>query len=474
MRALFLLLWAAAALAQPPAIDQEGVFNAASHIPPSLPGGGLAPGARIFIKGLRFAADSRVLAGSREARVLSSTPTLIEALLPGELAPGRSQLTVTNRDGASRPFPIRIVPAAPGLYSANGKSWGPALMERPYLLTGTGLGAVRDPEIFAGGKRARLLRAAPKPGAPGIDEIEFALPPDTPAGCHVPVLARIPGGATSNTVSVPVGECREEPVQATAFLLLVRMFNRVRAFGDHPIDFTQDVAAALFAPAEGIAAMLNPWRLRPPEGTCTAYTGPFYAAVDEPTIADFFGGVIGKRGIDAGKVALRTARGAIPIPRDTPGYYHSIIGTDKLVYHTAGPLVLSPGPYTLEWNSGAARLVMPEPFTWSNPGRAATVTRAAGVTVEWKPREPRMAIVAVNVDPDSASMGLCFCVASGGRFTIPPESLANIPATSPEQGLPLSLLIVAPLPDLASVPSGGGASALSLATTMRVVSVDYR
>src|SRR5205814_9555973 len=30
---------------QPPAIDQEGVRNAASRIPPSLPGGELAPGA---------------------------------------------------------------------------------------------------------------------------------------------------------------------------------------------------------------------------------------------------------------------------------------------------------------------------------------------------------------------------------------------------------------------------------------------
>ncbi len=471
---LLCLLLPLVCLAQPPAIDQEGVFNAASRIPPSLPGGGLAPGARIVIKGLRFEANSKVRISAHDAQVLSVSPTRILALVPEPLPAGNAGLTVANGDGVSRPFAVRIVPAAFGFYSANDKSWGPAKMERPYLLTGTGLGAVRNPAIFVAGKPARLLRAGPKPGLPGIDEIEFALPEATPSGCYVPVLARIPGGPVSNTVSIPVGECKDPPIDAGVFLLLARMSSHIRTFTERGIDFTQDLAAAAFAPPPVIATLLNPWRLRPPVGTCTAYTGPFYSSVDEATLPGFFADVIGGDGRDAGPVVLRGAHRPVTIPNQAPGFYHDIIGADKSVYRAESPLVLAPGDYTVSWSSGAARLAMPALFSWTNASRIDTVNRAEGVTVEWKSRAPLMGILAVNVDPDSTSMGACFCVATGGRFHIPPESLANLPAASREPGLPLSLLILAPLPDLQRLVSEGGDRILALVTTLRAESVDYQ
>src|SRR5947208_8508286 len=85
--------------AQPPAINQEGVFNAASRMPPSLPGGALAPGARIVIEGLRFDPTSEVRIGAIALKVLSASPARIEALLPASLATGPAALTVANRDG---------------------------------------------------------------------------------------------------------------------------------------------------------------------------------------------------------------------------------------------------------------------------------------------------------------------------------------------------------------------------------------
>ncbi|MBS1855040.1 MAG: hypothetical protein JST11_06730 [Acidobacteria bacterium] len=474
MRALLLLLPTTLCLAQPPAINQEGVFNAASRIPPSLPGGGLAPGARFVIRGLRFEAGSKVRIAGQDVRLLSVSPTEILALMPPAPSAGYAEVTVSNSDGVSRPFRVRIVPAAFGFFSANGKSWGPAKMERPYLLTGTGLGGVRNPEVFVAGKPARVLRAGPRPGAPGIDEIEFAIPDGTPAGCFVPVLARIPGGPVSNTVAVPVGECKETAIDSSVFLLLTRMSSHIRTFTERGIDFTQDFAAAVFAEPPAIAALLNPWRLRPPVGTCTAYTGPFYPSVDESTLPGFFADSVGDAGHAAGHVVLRGARATVDLPQPSPGLYHDVIGADKSIYRAERPLVLSPGDFTLSWNSGTVHLAMPSLFSWTNASRIATVTRSEGLTVEWKSREPMMGILVVNVDADSASMGACFCLATGSRFHVPPESLANVPPGSREPGLPLSLVVLAPLPELQHLVAASGQNVLALVTTLRAESVDFQ
>ena len=75
-------MMAVLAVAQPPAILQEGVFNAASHMPPSLPGGGIAPGSRFLIRGLRFAPDSKIeLADGSDTLIRSSAAEEIEAVL---------------------------------------------------------------------------------------------------------------------------------------------------------------------------------------------------------------------------------------------------------------------------------------------------------------------------------------------------------------------------------------------------------
>jgi hypothetical protein len=110
---------------------------------------------------------------------------------------------------------------------------------------------------------------------------------------------------------------------------------------------------------------------------------------------------------------------------------------------------------------------MPPAFTWTNAGRLETLDRAAGVTVEWRANpSPKMGIVAVSVDPDTAAMAACFCLASGasGKFHIPGEMLANLPPTRREQRLPMSLLMLVPLPG----------NPLMFATTIRAQSVMWK
>jgi len=97
------------ACAQPPALTQEGIRNAASHIPTSLPSGALAPGERLIIRGIRLQRDqaqTRVLldtaSGRTEAGLLTSGEAEIEVLVPAGLPIGDAKLTVRTGDLVSR------------------------------------------------------------------------------------------------------------------------------------------------------------------------------------------------------------------------------------------------------------------------------------------------------------------------------------------------------------------------------------
>lgn len=136
----------------------------------------MASGSRIVIRGVRFTNSSKVRVGGRDAQILSLTSRNIEALLPSVIPAGSSGVTVSKDDGVSRPFRLRITKAAFGIFSENGKSWGQAKTSLPFVLTGTGLGDVRNPDVFVAGKPARVVGAERRAGEPGIEEIEFVPP----------------------------------------------------------------------------------------------------------------------------------------------------------------------------------------------------------------------------------------------------------------------------------------------------------
>src|SRR5450432_4055410 len=132
VRVILFVLAASTALAQPPAVFQDGVYNAASRMPASLAGGSLAPGSLITIRGVRLteaSSTSQVRIGadgaSRDLTILSASPDVIEAQIPGDAPSGNAQLTVTNARGSSRPYELTILPASFGIYGLNGQGFGP-------------------------------------------------------------------------------------------------------------------------------------------------------------------------------------------------------------------------------------------------------------------------------------------------------------------------------------------------------------
>jgi hypothetical protein len=192
--------------AQPPAINQEGVFNAASRMPPSLPGDALAGGARIVIEGLRFEPASEVRLGGTAIKVLSSS---------------RRQLSSVPRSNRRREL---------------------RSLQRQRKKLGTGAhGSAVPPHRHrsSSGAPSRDLRRGP-PRA--ID------PHRTTCGRTgrrraagrdaVPVVVRLSNGSVSNTVAVPIGRCDPPNVHSEGLLLLGRSLARVRPHSLSAVDFT--------------------------------------------------------------------------------------------------------------------------------------------------------------------------------------------------------------------------------------------
>jgi uncharacterized protein (TIGR03437 family) len=488
-RAIFFLA-AAAAWAQPPAIRTGGVVNAASRTPSVLPGGAIARGALFDIAGIRLGTSAQTTSVTVSARgapfrvpLLAVSPQRIEGRLPAGAPLGDVLLTVTVNGVASAPYALKVVSAGFGIFSRNQEGWGPGRVDnqasdgsrsanslrhsaRPgkvVVLSGTGLGASR-PEVWVGLRRATV--AAVRRGTAGEGgEIVFRLPPDSPAGCYVPLQVRQPDAAPSNTVTVSIhagGEACEPPTilpvaawsGRTAGVVVIS--RTVRA-----PDSTTDEGMAVFGMHEDQDPALSQVLLIPPLGTCTACTGAM-ASGSQPSFSpgDALLSSAHATGLDAGpRITVAHDNWLLPISPlpGAPGIYKRLLGEQRGGRPSPGrPLFLEPGELVVAGPGGAdvgpfaLSLPAPEPIVWENRDSMGTVDRRLGVTLRWRPpsQEGAVLIGLTSVDPSAAAWGACYCAAAGasGTFTIPPAILANLPASQPAPAVPAPSLWLSYVP----------------------------
>ncbi len=215
---LLALLCSATNYAQeaPPAIDQDGVRNAASLMPAALSGGSIARGSIFAISGPRLApgpGGDVILSITQGAESARATPLRvnrerIEARMPLDAPLGAVALTVSYGGQSSVPFPLTVVEASFGIYTRNAKGWGRARgagAGRTVTLHGTGLGSARSVEVSRrGDSGAPHSLQWTRRCCPGEDEIRFVIPKDAPGGCDVPVQVRV-GGRFSNVTTLAIG-----------------------------------------------------------------------------------------------------------------------------------------------------------------------------------------------------------------------------------------------------------------------------
>jgi uncharacterized protein (TIGR03437 family) len=520
--ALLLILCAVTGPGQdaPPTIAQGGVVNLASRMPSRLTGGAIARGSLISIQGWRLGPGAEQTRASGSALTpslagvgvkikqgpveIDALPIMvsaneIHALLPESVAPGDIEVRVLRNGQMSRtPARLHVVESSFGAFSQNGRGWGPGDIRnadgqmnsldhaaRPgeiVALRGTGLGRAAQPQsirVMVGNRETPVPNIADGNGqAPGVDEIAFALPGDTPEGCYVPVRISS-GGHVSNSVTAAISrsgractetrgwiETQTDQPGKLALLALVRVSLRLVFTRREKADYVMDAGYASFELRKS-GHELNPYYIFPAPGTCTTLAGPTTLAsllTPESTLVRAIGtpleagASVTVHGVD-GERKFQRARasalgGVTPWPQAQSKRF---------------PLFLSPGDYTISTEGGrdvgpfASTVHVTAAIDWTNRDGIGTVDRERGVTVKWRAADAngQVLITAINSDEESGGVGLCSCVerASAGSFHVPPDALANIPPTPADQrGLPTNMLLVAELPgdDTAGTVSSGG------------------
>jgi len=482
-----LLCCSSLSLAQP-GIGQNGVVNRASQIPTTLPGGSIAHGAAFTIRGVHFgsAATVSVRKGNvpSPVKVLAVQPEKIEAIMPDTAPVGPAMLIVTAAGSASKPFSIEVSDSNPGIFSQNKSGWGPGQIENlesngkrtlnstanpaapaqrvAMKITGLGQGAAT---VVVGNRTVNAGPARPTPQQ-GEQEISFAIPPDAPPGCYVPVYLQASPTRASNVVTIAIrsgsAKCDSGPVpildaKRIAMIAITRT-NMYKPGGNAD----KGEARATFAVRDP-AQSLSPLLFLPPPGTCTAYTSTLQSTTSpQITVSASLYGEVGSEGLAAGSqltIGRDNRWRIIPWDRNAIGYYR---GPVPLRLFNPGKLILS-GPGGLDVGAFRVSLQSPAPFEWIDRARTEIVTRARGLSLHW--RGPMTAhwtiLLATNVDQISTAIGTCLCTAplNATHFEIPAAMLANIPASSDAPGTPHDQLFIASLPDKATSISAPGIGA---------------
>jgi uncharacterized protein (TIGR03437 family) len=242
-----------------PLIFTGGILNAASLDPAS--NDTAAPGGLISIFGNNLAlttaaagspplplglAGTSVLVGTVSAPLILVSPSQINAQVPVEIQPGTTVNVVVVVNGqASTPEPLKIMAAAPGVFSVAGNGAGagnvfhadgtlvstasPALPGEEVSVLATGLGAtistailpavttaqagngqltVVTPTVSMGGKDARVTSSVAAPGKVGQYLIR-AVVPDIPAGDQDVVITA--AGNASRAAGIRIGFLFAQP-----------------------------------------------------------------------------------------------------------------------------------------------------------------------------------------------------------------------------------------------------------------------
>ena len=468
------------ARAQAPEIARNGIVNEASNIPLGLADSEIPRGARLTVRGTHF--GDRLNPPSVKLITRASAKTLaivlidsstVTVLVPADASLGPASLAVTVNGKSSPPYPVKVVPAQLGIYSQNGKGWGPGRIQnvsgagrtpntvdnaatfgQTLALSGTGMGGAKTPAVVIGGKPATVVSA--RASAEG-DEILFQARADTPEGCFVPVQVRNAGPLVSNTVTVAIhnggGACREPeffpfagwPEARIGMVAITRT-----AMGKPGAQPISDEAAAWFGKLLKLEK-LNPYFLLPPPGTCTSQTelwrGGFKPATLPSLLATHAAVEVLRAGDELTIDDGRTVR-KLPAFRGTQGVFDrelsDLIGQPDRLLHFLSPAVLhvvGKGGADV----GRVGIALNGPMPFEMRGEMGPLHRGQPLRLEWTDMTmARIAIVFANfVDEATGSRGMCYCVGTPGStgLTIPASALAYFPPGS--NGARIALTVAA-------------------------------
>lgn len=495
---VLLVVGAGLVVAQTPAVTS--VVNSASNLPAGLPNAGIAQGALMTIFGSNLGPGNiiltpgypltaalagtsvRITMGSKnvDALMYYTLVSQVAAIVPSTTPTGTGTVTVTYNGKTSAAFPITIVQNNAGLYTVNSAGSGtavatfgdysyvtPSNAANPgeYLvLWANGLGPVstddaQQPvsadmtnvpvEVFIGGKPAPVLFRGRNSCCSSLDQINIQVP-DGVAGCVTPLVVKI-GSMVSNTATIPLAasgrNCKTNSGAITDGLFqsfngktqptvgqvaMLRSRIRMPGTGNTISTTTGDAGSAFFykaTPAYPFALAQNV-DLQP-AGSCLISISASGAPAAYTTTS-----------LDAGpQITITGPNGTRTYPRNTSLTYLGTLGAG------VDGNYLDAGNYTVSGaggpNVGAFQTSVnfPKTLVWTNQDTTMTVSRAAGVTVNWTGGDPAGTVqisgqTTAQTSPTTTVAARFDCAAkvSDGSFTIPPAVLLSLPPTGTKLG----------------------------------------
>ncbi|MBM3745228.1 MAG: hypothetical protein FJW34_05480 [Acidobacteria bacterium] len=395
---------------------------------------------------------------------------------------------------------------------SDGQTKSPASPGQTVILWGLGLGAIRGPDneapgvndlrgqldvkVAVGGVDAPVQYAGRSPQFPGIDQINFTVPQDAPAGCNVALQVTVNGEA-SNAVTMAIAppgkDAWEHPLLSREQLesldqgsrFLAGEFNvmvYVEPYRGSMVEIHSAIGYFNYMTA-GRAGRIGIGSIAP--GRCTLVRGDSGSVSPLDATAD--------DSADGGRLTVSgPSLPGVPLDGDDDYYYRLFsVRSEETGARVAGNLEhqLKPGDHTLRGAGGAhvgpfeATLQLPEFLKWTNRDTIRQVVRDEGVTVQWSGGGSKSQVIiqggTARLVPGSLSqeveVAAFICAAPPGStsFTVPAPILRSIPAaTDPSSSL--GLLIVAAFSGNSSarfeaaLPKGGQLGSGSFGSLMMV------
>ncbi|MEP7353936.1 MAG: hypothetical protein ABI824_11955, partial [Acidobacteriota bacterium] len=399
--------------------------------------------------------------------------TQINAVMPSTVTAGLATLRVTYQTRKSNAITIQIADASPGIFTVAGgagpgviqnfisgnnqpvnDSGPPAYRGQVITIWGTGLGSVPFPDTVAptkgnvstpvsvtiGGQTAIVGYSGRSPCCSGLDQIVVTIPNTAPLGCWVPVLVTA-GGVVSNATTMAIAatgaDFCSEPGNPLSSLVLTPGIQAFIHIGQvdtvENVNTPQPVTKVLqqfysrFSVRLDEPFAFDPYLSYPPAGTCNVHQ-------------------------TSGDASLgKTLRGATPpSAANSPDMIYNN-GTQSIpISSVVLPTVATLGGVFNGWQSGmnpastgASLTVYPGPLqvvvpvvpvpapSWNRPNAIIIVPRDAPLSVDFTPGDTAAptAILLYAYAASTNSTVEVQCLAAPGvtTFTIPSESLANLP-----------------------------------------------
>jgi len=409
------------------------------------------------------------------APLLAGSFLSIWAQLPPETPLGQAEVTLTVDGQKSAPAAITVANSSFGIFTQARNGLGPAIAQNQeserapalnqltnpalpnqyVILWGTGLGSARtsDVTVELGGRDIAPSYAGRAPDFPGVDQINFQIPPGlgAPDGCDVSVIVRVGDNpsnqATLSKAAVP-GVC------------------------DHPLGLSAAEMATLDAGGRVLfgTALLQSNLSPPPRTESAAAQFLRRSALDiallaQPLMAQdrYFGcsstgrlgltGVIFSADVDAGESLNLSGPGkTVSIPRSALGGLYAVNldppALDPGTWRFAGPGGATIGPFEID-------IIVPPGIRWTNRDELAGIDRLQDQTVRWDPSgytDADVVFVTLSLVSPGTSGIVCRTPAPAGSLTIPASLLQSLPSTSQPFDLQLAIRprpnrrVVFPLP----------------------------